>query len=346
MTTTPLMDFQTAQRIVRDALKDKSYRSTPLGLEVARYIRWKKNEWGAAKDTIRDYEPILAKLCQFFPDLELKDLEAPVGAERLRECWDHYWGDRTGRTRAKVLSVWRDFFDWAVREQRGVHGNPARILTSPKKRGVKRDPFAGALVDRVIAAQAYLGDKLGVILILQYALRRAELASIRFQDFDFERRQVTFVGKGGKVRTVPIIDEAFWRDLGAFELELGGHETCREWFLICPKRTVGMNVHHFHHKGFVPRSVSNWWYDRLEEAGLVGDRESGTRKGLGMHRGRHTVATDLLRHGGNLAAAQALLGHADIKTTIESYAAFDTADLERAMRDSALIKAQRAEKDK
>lgn len=324
----PLYDLGTASRILRDALRDKSYRSTPLGLEVARYIRWKRNEWGAAKDTIRDYEPILARLALFFSDLELKDFEVPVGAERLRECWDYHWGERAGRTRAKVRSVWVDFFDWAIREDRGVHGNPARMLASPKKRGVKREPFGKSLVDRVIAGQDYLGDKLGVILILLYGLRRAEIAGVRFRDFDFERRDLVLTGKGGKIRTIPIVENAFWRDLGALELELGGRARVLDLFLICPRRKVGMKTFFQHHHGFVPRSVHRWWYERLEAAGIV---EENVRAGFGMHRGRHTVASDILRKTGNLAAAQELLGHADIGTTEEFYAAFDTADLARVL---------------
>jgi site-specific recombinase XerC len=321
-----------ASRMLRDALKDTSYRSTPLGLEVARYIRWKRTEWGAAKDTIRDYEPALARLALFFADLELRDFETPVGAERLRECWDHHWGDRSARTRAKILSIWRDFFDWAIRENRGIHGNPARVLRSPKRRGVKREPFAGSFVDLVVAAQDYLPDQLGVRLILQYGLRRAEVAGVRFRDFDFERQQLTIVGKGGKPRQVPLPDPAFWRDLGAVELDLGGRASCLDRFLVAPRRKVGMKTTHFHHHGFKPRSVHTWWYDRLEAAGLCGDKESGTRKGLNMHRGRHTVATEILRGSGNLVAAQKLLGHADLSTTEEHYASFDTEDVATVLR--------------
>lgn len=315
-----------ASRILRDALKDKSYRSTPLGLEVARYIRWFRSEWGAQPESIRDYESILARLALFFSDLELSDLEVPVGKERLRECLDHYWGTASGRTRGKVISVWRAFFDWAVREERGIHGNPARLLSSPKKRGVRREPFGKNLVDRVIAGQDYLADKLGVILVLRYALRRGEIGGVRFRDFDFERRTLVITGKGGKVRTIPIVGEAFWRNLGQLELELGGREVVMNYFLICPRRKVGMKTFYHHHHGFVPRSVHTWWYDRLEAAGIVGD----DRKGFGMHRGRHTVASDIVRRTGNLTAAQELLGHSDISTTRDSYASFDTND-ERAV---------------
>lgn len=323
-----------ASRMLRDALRDKRYRATPLGLEVARYIRWKRNEWGAAKDTIRDYEPALARLAIFFADLELKDFETPLGTERLRECWDHHWGELTPRTRSKILSIWRDFFDWAIRENRGIHGNPARAIRSPKRRSVKREPFETPFVPKIVTAQDYLPDRLGVRLILEYALRRAELAGVRFRDFDFERRQLVVTGKGEKVRHVPIPDPVFWRELAQVELELGGHDGARELFLICPRRKTGMQTHYFHHHGFVPRSVHNWWYDRLQAAGLVGDKyaDPGSRKGLNMHRGRHTVATEILRGSGNLVAAQKMLGHADLSTTEEFYAAFDTDDVDKVLR--------------
>lgn len=314
--------------IMESPLTDLSYKETPLGTDVASYIRWKRTEWGATPSTIRDYESILARLALFHPTLSLPDFETPGGAEHLRECWDFIWGDKEGRTRAKVRSVWVDFLDWAVREQRGVHGNSARMLASPKRRGVKREPFPKNFVSRVLAGQDYLGDKLGVILVLSYALRRAELAAVRFRDFDFERRTLAITGKGGKIRIVPIVDEAFWRDLGALELELGGRSQTLDWFLICPRRHVGMKTFYQHAHGFVPRSVHRWWYDRLDAAGVTNGDD---RSGLGMHRGRHTVASDILRRTGNLTAAQELLGHSDISTTRDSYASFDTEDLRRVL---------------
>jgi integrase len=316
-----------ASRIVREAVKDRAYRATPLGLEVARYYRWKKNEWGATKDTLRDYEAILAKLALYHADLELADMEPPVGTERLRECWDHFWGERSPRTRAKVRSVWVDFFDWAARE-RGLHGNPARALASPKKRGVKREPFGRSFVAGVIAAQSYPADELGVTLILEWGLRRAELAGVRFGDFDYQRRHVTVTGKGGKVRTAKVVDDAFWMKLRSVELDLHPAPT---HFLICQRRKSWHRTFYWHHKGFSPHSMHKWWYDRLEEAGLVGDRDSGTRTGLHMHRGRHTVASEILAATGNIVAAKEQLGHEDVKTTVDAYATFNDADLVREL---------------
>jgi len=73
-----------AARIMREAVKDKSYRSTPVGLEVAHFIRWFRNEFGATVETLRDYAAILAKLAIDHADLELVDFEPPVGTTRLR----------------------------------------------------------------------------------------------------------------------------------------------------------------------------------------------------------------------------------------------------------------------
>src|SRR5829696_2730794 len=68
-----------AARIMREAVKDKSYRATPVGLEVAHFIRWFRNEYGATSETLRDYEAILAKLAIDHADLELADFEPPDG---------------------------------------------------------------------------------------------------------------------------------------------------------------------------------------------------------------------------------------------------------------------------
>src|SRR5829696_6280529 len=110
---TPALTLADAARIMRDALRDRSYRATSLGLEVAHYYRWKKNECGATAETLRDYEAILAKLA-----LDHSDLEPPIGTERLREFIDNRWGEAAPRTRGKVISVLRDFFAYQVREQR------------------------------------------------------------------------------------------------------------------------------------------------------------------------------------------------------------------------------------
>jgi hypothetical protein len=98
-----------AARIMREAerMKDKSSRATPIGLEVAHFMRWFRNEYGATPETLRDYEAILAKLALDHADLELADFEPPGGTSCLREFIDEHWGDAAPRTRKKVRAVER-----------------------------------------------------------------------------------------------------------------------------------------------------------------------------------------------------------------------------------------------
>ena len=299
----------------------------------ARYIRWKRTEWGASPDTITTYEPILARLAVFYADLTIKDFEVPAGVDRLRECMDFHWGESAPATKQKTIAVWRDFFEWAI-DNGLILSNPARKLRSPKLRDTYSGPFADGFVQvalQVTSHQEHLCDRLGVELISRYALRRAELEDFRFRDFDIMRRQLTLQGKGGKVRVIPIVDEPFWMQLTALEIDLGGQSIARDLFLLCPRRKMLTETRFYHYNSLKPRSVSRWWYDRLEEAGVV---VQGDRTGHGMHRGRlpNTVATDILRRTGNIVAAKQLLGHSSTAITEKFYAGFDTDDLAAVLR--------------
>lgn len=346
--TTATLTVGDAAQIMRDALRNRAYRATPLGLEVARYYRWKKNEWGASPDTLRDYEATLARMALFFADLELTDLAPPVGTERLRECWDHYWGDRAPGTRSKVRSTWIDFFEWAVRE-RGLVGNPARALSAPKQGDRRVEPFPPSVVEAIITAQEYPADAVLCALVLKYGMRKGGLIATQRKHFDFERRQLTVFTKGNRVYPIPVIEDWIWRRLGELELRVGWQadhfllytqdtRKCRvpvaeaeETLDLGRGEVVGYaNVCRRSHVKQVSRGRAHaWWYECLTRAGVVAE---GTTSGMHMHRGRHTAATELQRHSHDLKLTQLLLGHKDIRSTAR-YAQMDTTDLEDAMRE-------------
>ena len=326
-----------AARMLKVALKDRSYRATPLGLEIARYYRWKKNEWGATEETMRDYEAILRNLAVYHADLELKDFEPPEGTELVREAWDHFWGNAADRTRAKTLSVYRDFFRWAVEEQK-MRGNPAMQMRRPKRRKPERHTFARDTVTAIIEGQSRLHNRIGCRLILQYGLRRAELAGVQRKHFDFERGKLFVRGKGGQTRYVPLGDPRIWNEIGLLDLERQWQP--EEYLLFAQKRArfqkpdkigyrIGV-VWENRRQPVTPRTVHNWWYRCLTEAGIV---DEGVRSGQNMHRGRHTAGQALLDHTkGNLKAVQKFLGHADPSTTADTYVDWDDTQLAESVR--------------
>ncbi len=297
-------------------MKDKSYRSTPLGQLVGRYLRWFRNEYGATESTLRDYEAILARMSLLLADRE--PLE--VTTEDLREVIDT-WSMRQARTRAKVTSVIRAFWLWAEEESHAPFSPAAKIRRPRAPR--KMAPLLPAHVDE---------------LLLDCGIRRSELAGTRARDFDLARRQLTVFGKGQKERLIPLrgrIVTALQVYL-ADELDFVGRTPEADDFLLYPeKRTPDRRVYWADpKKRCAPNTVHRWWYRMLEQAGLVGH---GVRAGLNMHRSRHTFATEMRRVAGVEAASQAL-GHSDLSTTLGIYGHQDQRDLERAMEALARMR--------
>ncbi len=329
------------------ALRDRSYRATPLGTVVGRYYRWKKNEWGATDATMVEYEMPLARLAVFYSDLEVSDFEPPIGTERIREFNEYHWGTLSASTRSKVLSIERDFFGWCIDNQL-IHGDPTRAIRHPRKREKVRELFSQRFVAELLAAQTYPADRIACELICIYGLRKGEVRGVQLKHFDFDRRQLAVLGKGGKVRYIPIADDAFWLKVGEFQVEAQvgiddyllyryANRRCivpldeAEETLTIKGETTGYGHREAHdHSEQVSKSVGHsWWYRCLIRAGLV---EPGTNSGANMHRGRHTAITDLLRTPGvNLKHAQLLAGHEKSETTANIYAHFDTEDLAWAL---------------
>ena len=271
-----------------------------------------------------DYELILAKLAVDYADLELPDFAPPMGTERLREFIDERWGGRTPRTRAKVISVLRDFFAWAVREQ-GLPGNPAVPIFRPRRREVARGTFTEKDMAKMLAAQARQRDRVALLLLFRLGLRKGELTRVQFKHYD--GRNLTVFGKGGKVRYLPIVDTELRLQLERHILDRGPSP---DEFLLYPEKLgpefykgpVGV-IWEDRHKRLSSTAMHRWWGKCVDRAGIAHRP---------MHEARHTAITDFLRHTGNLKLAQMLAGHADIGTTANIYAHLDTTDLETALR--------------
>jgi site-specific recombinase XerC len=243
----PTLTLAEAARTVRDAMRDKSYRATPLGQEVGRYIRWKRSEWGAADNTMLVYEQITAKFALHHADLELVDFEPPIGTERVREFLGHYWGDAKPSTRARNLSVIRDFMAWAVRE-RGLSGNPTLAITSPRRRGTERRAHSQDIVRQLVLAQDDLRDQVALRLLAQLGLRKNELRQIQYLHMDLAHATITVFGKGGTVLAVPLVWPDLRLDIERLILE---RQAQPDHYLLYPKNAPDRPMD--------PASVHRWW---------------------------------------------------------------------------------------
>jgi site-specific recombinase XerD len=323
--------------VLRSAVRDKSYRATPLGQLVGRYIRWARNERGLVDGTtIRDYEYTLARM-----SLTLADMEpAEVTLDDLRVVVD-LWADREPNTRKKVTSSIRSFWRWAEDEGH-VARSPAVRLRTPKVPKRTPDLLPLAVDTQLLAAARDVRDRLAVMLLLDVGVRKAELGALRVRDIDLARRTLTVFGKGQKERVLPLRGRIV---LTAEEYLLTPlHETrdgelverapAPEDFLLHREWRKGGKLYRaFPREPMPSQTLHRWWYRLLQRAELV---ERDVERGMNLHRARHTFATELRRTPGvDLGHVQHMLGHTDIHTTEAYYGHYELTDLERAMEQFA-----------
>jgi integrase len=331
------LTFAQAARIVLGPVKDQSYRSTPVGVMVARYIRWLRNEYGATPSTVRDYEAILARMALMLEDTE----PYAVQTEQLREVID-LWSMRAAKTRQKVTSVIRSFWAW-MEDQGHIAISPAARIRRPRaERKVARVLPLDARPRLLTAAKAPR-DRLGLFCLLMLGLRRNELAGIQVRDFDAQRGALRVFGKGQKERVLPLRGPilAELRLFLSTDLPHVGRPPQGDDYLLYPVRylTTGKGDEGQTLRTGVgepkkqpsPQAVHRWWYRQAAAAGLVA---AGVTAGLNMHQARHTFAMELRRVAGIDAASHAL-GHSDLSTTLGIYGHMDASDLEGAMSQYA-----------
>jgi integrase/recombinase XerC len=191
--------------------------------------------------------------------------------------------------------------------RRGVLGRDvASAVQAPK--GARRLPRmprkseAAALLDELSDGAASsdpraLRDLAVVELLYGAGLRVSECCGLDVGDVDLRRSLVTVLGKGAKVRRLPLGEPA--RDAVATYLRAGravlqpSAEAGRAMFLNARGRRL------------TPRDVR-----RVLDRHPMADGRS-----LHPHALRHAYATHLLEGGADLRAVQELLGHADVGTT-------------------------------
>jgi len=149
-----------------------------------------------------------------------------------------------------------------------------------------------------VVAQAVVIRDLAVLEVLYGAgLRVAECCGLRTGDCDLDRGLVTVVGKGSKVRRVPLgapaVDAlAAWLDRGRPAL-------------ATPSSSADAVFLNRRGRQLSPRDAR-----RVLERHTLPDGRT-----LHPHALRHAYATHLLEGGADLRAVQELLGHADLATT-------------------------------
>lgn len=187
-------------------------------------------------------------------------------------------------TRRVRFSYLKLFCAWLVREghldRDPMSGMKAPKVPRPVPRGLPAEDI-GRLVRSAPDARA----RFILVWMAQLGLRCVEVSRLELADIDLEARTVRIVGKGGWVRVLPVVEEA-WQALAGYLLVRGGR----------PGRLVDVTPNH------MSRLVSRW----MAAAGVPGT----------AHALRHSMATSLLRQAGaDIKDVQGALGHQALTST-------------------------------
>jgi integrase/recombinase XerC len=204
-----------------------------------------------------------------------------------------------GKSLARMLSAWRGFFNYLVRDHGFAH-NPCIGLRPP--RSSKSLPKALSPDEAVRLVTLTGDDPLAVRdramfeLLYSSGLRLSELIALTPDNLSFADATVRVTGKGNKTRVVPV-GRAALQALRAWLVvrELWASATTAALFLSPRGRAIS------------PRVVQS----RLKAWGI----KQGLAGHVHPHMLRHSFASHVLQSSGDLRAVQEMLGHASISTT-------------------------------
>lgn len=192
-----------------------------------------------------------------------------------------------GPSRQLHLKALRSFYRWAAEHRIGAEDITRRMRPKPIP-VTPPDTFSHEELRAIVDAARRRHPKRALAILAAYGLglRRTEIASLKPDDIDFDRRRVYIrQSKGGKSRWVEMSTTA----------EQALNDLRPYW-----NGTVLGSVH--------PVTFSRWVSEAATEAGLP----CGRRR---AHMLRSAYCTALLEQGARIEVVRDLLGHSSIATT-------------------------------
>jgi integrase/recombinase XerD len=270
--------------------------------DVRQFLHYLSVEKGLAPLTLEAYSRDLGRVIALLRDQGVTTW-ASANRAHLRECLAAL--NRLGlspRTTARTVTTMRGLYRFLLAEGRGT-ADPTAALESPHRSLRLPHALSPADVNRLLACS--LGpspqaqrDETMIELLYATGMRVSELVTLRLSDVNLEVGYVTPLGKGSKVRIVPVGDaarEKLSRYLGGPRHALLRGRVSSQVFLS--NRGASMTRQRF-------------WQILKRYAGAAQITRS-----FSPHTLRHSFATHLLTRGADLRSVQAMLGHAQVTTT-------------------------------
>jgi integrase/recombinase XerC len=271
---------------------------------IDRFLHYLQSIKQASEHTLRNYSIDLRQLAEFTTG-ELKTETVLLSAfdKKLLRAFI-YTQQANGTSRKSLvrrLSAMRSFFRHAVKNK-WLETSPMDSLESPKIEKKIPQTLKFEMVQQFFNQPdttlfSGIRDRAIIELFYSSGLRVGELVALSLPDIDLQNLQMKLLGKGKKVRIVPITKNAAdWIQM----------------YLNHPERKLKSDQDNPLFLNRLGTRLTSRSVDRMFEKYLL---QSGLASHITPHSIRHTIATHWLENGMDLKTIQILLGHSSLATT-------------------------------
>lgn len=226
----------------------------------------------------------------------------------------------SAHSQARILSGLKSFFKYLLLENLIQH-DPTQLLEAPKLGRKLPDTLSFPEIEAILAAidlstPGGPRDRAMLEVLYSSGLRVSELLNLRLTNCFFNEGFIRVLGKGDKVRLVPIGEDAMHYTRVYVE-----HVRSKLDVQKGDEDSIFLNL-----RGKQLSRISVFTTIKKLAA------EVGITKTISPHTFRHSFATHLIEGGADLRAIQQMLGHESITTT-EIYTHLDRDYLQQTLRE-------------
>lgn len=289
--------------------------------EIRGFKNFLKLERGLSLNSIEAYIKDTQKLFQF---QEIKNLNKKPSDINANEIHDFlvFLNDLhlAANSQARILSGIKAFYEYLILENL-TQTDPTSLISAPKIIRKLPETLHYHEIESMLSLidlSSPQGTRNKAIIETMYScgLRVSEAITLKISDCKFEEGFLRIIGKGNKMRLVPIGSQAI-KILKIYLSEIRPSieiQKGQEDVVFLNRRGKGLS--------------------RVMVFLIIKDlaQIAGIRKEVSPHTLRHSFATHLIEGGANLRAVQEMMGHESITTT-EIYTHLDREFLQQTLKE-------------
>jgi site-specific recombinase XerD len=287
-------DEQEALRRLSEVVKD-NLPATPLDAMIDSYI--KEKQYQLSLNTIRRYRYASKNLCSYLPKKDIKNSDiTQYKIRRYAEGGNAYTVNLEMRFLKAVLR-------YGVENEKVQHMPKISL-----DKELLKDRVLSCQEEAVLLRNLSPSVKDLCVVALQTGMRISEIAGLKHSNIDLPQRMITVIGKGSKIRSIPLNDVVY--------------KILTKWLRVLH---IGNTTHNVFYtksgRAFVIRDIEKMFRNGVVKSGIPT---------IHFHDLRHTFATRLILSGVDISVVSKLLGHSNVSITMR-YLHYDVRPLREAV---------------